>query len=264
MKRKGNSGEEDNDSDNDYDDEEESEESGEVEEKAGKRKASVTKKKNDKNQDQGSKSSGGKTENEARKKKLESNRIASRESRKRKKKRVEELQRSVLFLTHENHQLREQNELLRQMLVGRLPSAGTPPGINSASTGAGNTTVNANPNLVSGGGSRLGTTMNSRSSSTVVTAPQDSVIPQFNTLHPNNVNNYQNNLSHQRNNNQTLGMKNVNIVRTDANVNDGNGHDTGGLTSLGQVPPGIQGLVARAESVARTTAFGNNHGDHER
>jgi hypothetical protein len=36
---------------------------------------------------------------------------------------VEELQRSVLFLTHENHQLREQNELLRQMLVGRLPSA---------------------------------------------------------------------------------------------------------------------------------------------
>lgn len=29
----------------------------------------------------------------------------------------------MLFLTHENHQLREQNELLRQMLVGRLPSA---------------------------------------------------------------------------------------------------------------------------------------------
>lgn len=43
------------------------------------------------------------------------------ESRKRKKRRLEELQRSVLFLTHENHQLREQNELLRQMLVGRLP-----------------------------------------------------------------------------------------------------------------------------------------------
>ena len=45
------------------------------------------------------------------------------ESRKRKKRRLEELQRSVLFLTHENHQLREQNELLRQMLVGRLPGA---------------------------------------------------------------------------------------------------------------------------------------------
>merc|ERR1719284_77800 len=52
---------------------------------------------------------------------MELNRIASRESRKRRKKRLEELQRSVLFLTHENHQLREQNELLRQMLVGRLP-----------------------------------------------------------------------------------------------------------------------------------------------
>lgn len=43
------------------------------------------------------------------------------ESRKRKKRRLEELQRSVLFLTHENHQLREQNELLRQMLMTRLP-----------------------------------------------------------------------------------------------------------------------------------------------
>merc|ERR1719284_2305278 len=114
---------------------------------------------------------------------MELNRIASRESRKRRKKRLEELQRSVLFLTHENHQLREQNELLRQMLVGRLPSAGTP----------------ANPNLGNGGGGTLGTTINSRSSSTAVTAPQVSAVPQFNTLHPNNVNNHQNNLSHQRN-----------------------------------------------------------------
>merc|ERR1719284_215168 len=54
---------------------------------------------------------------------MELNRIASRESRKRRKKRLEELQISVLFLTHENHQLREQNELLRQMLVGRLPQS---------------------------------------------------------------------------------------------------------------------------------------------
>lgn len=49
--------------------------------------------------------------------------VVVQESRKRKKRRLEELQRSVLFLTHENHQLREQNELLRQMLVGRLPGA---------------------------------------------------------------------------------------------------------------------------------------------
>ena len=56
------------------------------------------------------------------------------ESRKRKKRRLEELQRSVLFLTHENHQLREQNELLRQMLVGRLP--GSPPGALPAGTAA--------------------------------------------------------------------------------------------------------------------------------
>lgn len=28
----------------------------------------------------------------------------------------------MLYLTHENHQLREQNELLRQMLIGRLPT----------------------------------------------------------------------------------------------------------------------------------------------
>jgi len=57
------------------------------------------------------------------------------ESRKRKKRRLEELQRSVLFLTHENHQLREQNELLRQMLVGRLP--GSPPGTLPAGAAAG-------------------------------------------------------------------------------------------------------------------------------
>lgn len=29
----------------------------------------------------------------------------------------------MLYLTHENHQLREQNELLRQMLIGRLPAS---------------------------------------------------------------------------------------------------------------------------------------------
>jgi exonuclease V gamma subunit len=48
--------------------------------------------------------------------------VVPQESRKRKKRRLEELQRSVLFLTHENHQLREQNELLRQMLISSLPN----------------------------------------------------------------------------------------------------------------------------------------------
>merc|ERR1711988_674590 len=46
-----------------------------------------------------------------------------------------ELQRSVLFLTHENHQLREQNELLRQMLVGRLPGVN-----NTTAAGTGTAT----------------------------------------------------------------------------------------------------------------------------
>lgn len=60
---------------------------------------------------------------------------SKQESRQRRKLRLEELQRSVLFVTHENHQLREQNELLRQMLVGRLPTADqvtAPQGITSA------------------------------------------------------------------------------------------------------------------------------------
>eukprot|EP00620_Florenciella_sp_RCC1587_P020995 CAMPEP_0182558334 /NCGR_PEP_ID=MMETSP1324-20130603/1913_1 /TAXON_ID=236786 /ORGANISM="Florenciella sp., Strain RCC1587" /LENGTH=166 /DNA_ID=CAMNT_0024770501 /DNA_START=180 /DNA_END=676 /DNA_ORIENTATION=- len=56
-----------------------------------------------------------------RKKRLELNRKAAQESRKRKKIRIEELQRSVVFLTRENNELREQNELLRQMLSSDVP-----------------------------------------------------------------------------------------------------------------------------------------------
>lgn len=56
-----------------------------------------------------------------RRKRLELNRKAAQESRRRKKQRIEELQRSVVFLTRENSELREQNELLRQMLSSEVP-----------------------------------------------------------------------------------------------------------------------------------------------
>lgn len=52
-----------------------------------------------------------------RQKRLELNRKAAQESRRRKKLRTEELQRSVVFLTRENMDLREQNDLLRQMIA---------------------------------------------------------------------------------------------------------------------------------------------------
>jgi len=57
-----------------------------------------------------------------RRKRLELNRKAAQESRRRKKLRIEELQRSVVFLTRENGELREQNDLLRQMLAAESPS----------------------------------------------------------------------------------------------------------------------------------------------
>lgn len=44
---------------------------------------------------------------------------AAKESRRRKKMRIEELGRSVVFLTRENQELREQNEIFRQMVVSR-------------------------------------------------------------------------------------------------------------------------------------------------
>jgi len=52
-----------------------------------------------------------------RRKRLELNRKAAQESRKRKKARIEELQRSVVYLTRDNARLREQNEQLRQALA---------------------------------------------------------------------------------------------------------------------------------------------------
>ena len=66
---------------------------------------------------------GAEDEFEAKKhKRLELNRKAAQESRRRKKLRIEELQRSVVFLTSENNQLREQNEMLRQMLTAEVPT----------------------------------------------------------------------------------------------------------------------------------------------
>ena len=61
------------------------------------------------------------TEEEAktrkRKERLEQNRISARESRKRKKTMIEELQRTVITLSRENKDLNERNESLRRQLV---------------------------------------------------------------------------------------------------------------------------------------------------
>jgi len=57
-----------------------------------------------------------------RKKRLELNRKAAQESRRRKKLRIEELQRSVVFLSRENCELREQNDVLRSMLTADVAS----------------------------------------------------------------------------------------------------------------------------------------------
>jgi hypothetical protein len=52
-----------------------------------------------------------------RKERLEQNRISARESRKRKKTMIEELQRTVITLSKENKDLNERNEQLRSQLV---------------------------------------------------------------------------------------------------------------------------------------------------
>jgi len=52
-----------------------------------------------------------------RKTRLEQNRISARESRKRKKVMIEELQRSVQLLNNENRLLNQQNQLLRHQLI---------------------------------------------------------------------------------------------------------------------------------------------------
>lgn len=55
--------------------------------------------------------------NRKRKERLEQNRISARESRKRKKSMIEELQRTVIALSRENKELNERNEKLRKQLV---------------------------------------------------------------------------------------------------------------------------------------------------
>jgi bZIP transcription factor len=52
-----------------------------------------------------------------RKERLEQNRISARESRKRKKCMIEELQRTVITLSRENKDLNERNETLRRQLM---------------------------------------------------------------------------------------------------------------------------------------------------
>jgi hypothetical protein len=52
-----------------------------------------------------------------RKERLEQNRISARESRKRKKTMIEELQRTVITLSRENKELNERNETLRTQLM---------------------------------------------------------------------------------------------------------------------------------------------------
>jgi hypothetical protein len=63
----------------------------------------------------------GETEEDAktrkRKERLEQNRISARESRKRKKTMIEELQRTVITLSRENKDLNERNETLRRNLM---------------------------------------------------------------------------------------------------------------------------------------------------
>jgi len=55
--------------------------------------------------------------NRKRKERLEQNRISARESRKRKKTMIEELQRTVITLSRENKDLNERNETLRRQLI---------------------------------------------------------------------------------------------------------------------------------------------------
>lgn len=53
-----------------------------------------------------------------RRERLEQNRISARESRKRKKTMIEELQRTVIGLSRDNKEMNERNEWLRRQLIG--------------------------------------------------------------------------------------------------------------------------------------------------
>jgi bZIP transcription factor len=56
-----------------------------------------------------------------RRKRLELNRKAAKESRERKKRRVESLNHNIVLLTRDNYELRSQNEGLRHILVSQSP-----------------------------------------------------------------------------------------------------------------------------------------------
>jgi uncharacterized protein (DUF3084 family) len=73
----------------------------------------------DKDDDDSRNSAGDDDEARARKRKerLEQNRISARESRKRKKTMIEELQRTVITLSRENKDLNERNDSLRRQLM---------------------------------------------------------------------------------------------------------------------------------------------------
>ena len=55
--------------------------------------------------------------NRKRRERLEQNRVSARESRKRKKTMIEELQRTVITLSRENKDLNDRNETLRRQLM---------------------------------------------------------------------------------------------------------------------------------------------------
>lgn len=57
------------------------------------------------------------TEAEAREIRLEQNRVAARESRKRKKKMIEDLQQSIVFYTRANSLLKQQNDYMQQIIA---------------------------------------------------------------------------------------------------------------------------------------------------
>jgi len=57
------------------------------------------------------------TKNRKRRERLEQNRVSARESRKRKKTMIEELQRTVITLSRENKELNDRNDTLRRQLM---------------------------------------------------------------------------------------------------------------------------------------------------
>lgn len=73
----------------------------------------------DSDDDHDSNDDGNDPESKARKRKdrLEQNRISARESRKRKKTMIEELQRTVITLSRDNKELNDRNESLRRELM---------------------------------------------------------------------------------------------------------------------------------------------------